>query len=165
MREATTVLRCADTLWHSALMVGYEWEGWTFWLPSRSLGTAFFLLEAHQQAKPCAGYRESSSAAHRRAPRLPCCELVGPLRSVPSTLALVARAHPKGAMRTTSAAPRWQTRPVQCGVWTPPPLPLSHNQEGIHQHSCSNGGAPAKHAWRYINTFAIVKDERVHFNR
>lgn len=25
--------------------------------------------------------------------------------------------------------------------------------------------APAKHAWRYINTFAIVKDERVHFNR
>ena len=24
--------------------------------------------------------------------------------------------------------------------------------------------APAKHAWRYINTFAIVKDERVHFN-
>ena len=58
--------------------------------------------------------------------------------------------------------------PMPCVV---PPRAVRHAdssapfyQEGIHQHSCSNGGAPAKHAWRYINTFAIVKDERVHFN-
>ena len=105
------------------------------------------------------GYRESSSPprcsqlAHSRTHSL-CsrtqkeqCDLhddrlgrPGPTAPVPMPCVVP----PRAVRRADSSAPLYQ--------------------EGIHQHSCSNGGAPAKHAWRYINTFAIVKDERVHFN-